>query len=457
MGADPTEALRKLRLSYLTLTQEAITNREEREERQRKADEGKGAYTDLLLKDSTDLYDEESGVELTDEAAAERVAAVTALQGKTRQKQAKDKVETLRRENKASTTIQTEFRRQSSVKVVAGKREEHSAAVKVQSKVRQNLAKQTVGEMKEMEQAALIMQTKMRQQLAMKDLENMKQEEKVAGAMSICLHPPLSSSHKTISHPPTHPTTKDEELVMVIEKLPQLHAPYEPHCVELAEDGNIVAAGFANGQIRVWDVNERTKDKMQILARPKNGSMLTLPYNTIAWKPIAYRENSRLLLAADCEGEIEEWILPNTDGGSFYHGTSIVEGKALDGQTSCTHCLDFFSDGRRFLAGTSDACIRMYDLETKQKLHECRGKEGFGSTRSLKGDVKFASAAHGQRVVSIRVDKSNPNMFVSGAWDNTVRVWDARCGKDRQPAAATTILTTHATAISSRLTFPTTP
>ena len=144
MGSDPTEALRKLRLSYLTLTQEAITNREERDERQRKADEGKDAYTDLLLKDSTDLYDEEGGVELTDEAAAERVAAVTALQGKTRQKQAKDKVETMRKENNASTVIQSSIRRKTSTKIVAEKREQHGAAVKVQSKVRQNLARQTV-------------------------------------------------------------------------------------------------------------------------------------------------------------------------------------------------------------------------------------------------------------------------------------------------------------------------
>lgn len=179
MGSDPTEALRKLRLSYLTLTQEAITNREEREERQRKADEGKDAYTDLLLKDSTDLYDEEGGVELTDEAAAERVAAVTALQGKTRQKQAKDKVETMRKENNASTVIQSSIRRKTSTKIVAEKREQYGAAVKVQSKVRQNLARQTVEEMKEMEEAALIMQTKMRQQLAVKDVKNMQQELKV--------------------------------------------------------------------------------------------------------------------------------------------------------------------------------------------------------------------------------------------------------------------------------------
>jgi len=39
-----------------------------------------------------------------------------------------------------------------------------------------------------------------------------------------------------------------------------------------------------------------------------------------------------------------------------------------------------------------------------------------------------SSAGHSNRIFSCKYHPGDPNIIVSGGWDNTVQIWDARTG-----------------------------
>lgn len=86
-----------------------------------------------------------------------------------------------------------------------------------------------------------------------------------------------------------------------------------------------------------------------------------------------------------------------------------------DPNSADLYCLDFRKDGGLIAVGGSDHEIKIYDDLTKSVI------------TSLKADGAI-NMGHANRVFSVRFT-DDPNILVSGGWDNTVFFWDVRDGK----------------------------
>ncbi|KAJ8725500.1 hypothetical protein PYW08_003683 [Mythimna loreyi] len=79
-------------------------------------------------------------------------------------------------------------------------------------------------------------------------------------------------------------------------------------------------------------------------------------------------------------------------------------------------------DLSKMVVGYGDTSIRVYDMETQEvvqtyKVHKLR----------LQFIPKKLQRMHFGQVVALKTHPLHPNMFASGAWDKTLRIWDVRC------------------------------
>ena len=90
-----------------------------------------------------------------------------------------------------------------------------------------------------------------------------------------------------------------------------------------------------------------------------------------------------------------------------WHATS---GKCLhsrnDDPENHLFCLDYNNDGTVLATGGRDTYVRIYDETTKSLI----------SAMKEKGDLP----GHSNRVFSVRFNPLDPNMVISGGWDNTL-------------------------------------
>nr|XP_026494847.1 uncharacterized protein LOC113399819 [Vanessa tameamea] len=84
--------------------------------------------------------------------------------------------------------------------------------------------------------------------------------------------------------------------------------------------------------------------------------------------------------------------------------------------------LGIMSDQTKMAVGYADTSIKIYDMETQEvvltyKVHKLR----------LQFIPKKLQRMHYGAVCALRCHDQKPYMFASGAWDNTLRIWDLRC------------------------------
>lgn len=83
-----------------------------------------------------------------------------------------------------------------------------------------------------------------------------------------------------------------------------------------------------------------------------------------------------------------------------------------DDPTNHLYALDYQHDGLAFATAGKDTIIRLYDESTKSIISEFRG----GGSHP----------GHSNRVFALKFSKDDPNLLVSGGWDNTLIMWDIR-------------------------------
>ena len=75
--------------------------------------------------------------------------------------------------------------------------------------------------------------------------------------------------------------------------------------------------------------------------------------------------------------------------------------------------MDYKPDGTAFVTGGSDCIVRVYDEQTRKLKVALEG----GGT---------GEPGHSNRVFSVKFDKDDENLLISGGWDRSVKVWDIR-------------------------------
>ena len=143
-----------------------------------------------------------------------------------------------------------------------------------------------------------------------------------------------------------------------------------------------------------------------LLSNPKKFEDFLFPITCLRWRPTTSEMKTKnVLVACSADGCIYHW---HVTSGKLLH-TMEPEG------TNQFFCLDYSPDGKQFAMGAKDKTIRIVDEHTKTYLDTLSGGMGV--------------QGHSNRVFSVKYVPDDPNLLVSGGWDNTVLLWDIRAGK----------------------------
>lgn len=196
--------------------------------------------------------------------------------------------------------------------------------------------------------------------------------------------------------------------------------------VALSSDNKLLAAGTANGEIRLWDT---------MTASPK-----TSLYGHTEWvRSVAFSPDGLMLASGSEDQTVRLWDVQT--------GTYL---RILRGHTSRVYSVAYSPDGSKVVSGSDDKTIRIWDAESGDCLHVLQGHEDrvYSVAWHPKGDIIASGsfdrtirlwesctgqcleilAGHGSRVRSVAFS-SDGLMLASGSGDRTVRVWDIEARK----------------------------
>lgn len=156
------------------------------------------------------------------------------------------------------------------------------------------------------------------------------------------------------------------------------------HCVVFSPDGELLAAGTADGEIRIW---QRQGWAQQYIYQG----------HTDGVRSIVFTPDSKLLISGSDDHTIRIW-----EAGT---GQCL---KTLEGHTSVVRAVACSSDGRLLASGSEDRTVRLWNIDTGQ----CTGV--------LQGHTHWVRAV---------VFSSHTQTLASGGNDGTIRRWDTQTGQ----------------------------
>ena len=148
------------------------------------------------------------------------------------------------------------------------------------------------------------------------------------------------------------------------------------------------------------------------------------------------RDVQNVAVVASSSGRLWHWHATSGKCLGPRGGAPIVE----DNENQI-YALDVRGDGGSFATAGFDGAVRVYD-ETTQKLsatltgggddglynNSYRGNPGVESSIPGGGGGGGGAGGHTNRVFGVAYASKNRNVLVSGGWDNTLQIWDERCG-----------------------------
>lgn len=196
----------------------------------------------------------------------------------------------------------------------------------------------------------------------------------------------------------------------------------EVFCVTMASDDALLAAGFANGQVKLFQAHTGT----QAYALSTSGN--NLPATCMRFRPVNDQSRTRnVLLTANADGRVQHW---HVTSGKCLHTISEPDNQVF--------AVDYKLDGTKFATAGKDYTVRIYDEATKTKVADlCSGfgKKHSGTntapdSRELPADAPAGAAppraGHSNRVFTVKFHPEDPNVLLSAGWDNTIQIWDLR-------------------------------
>jgi WD40 repeat protein/transcriptional regulator with XRE-family HTH domain len=148
--------------------------------------------------------------------------------------------------------------------------------------------------------------------------------------------------------------------------------------VALSNDGKLLAAGTANGEIRLWDTTT---------ASPR-----TSLQGHAEWvRSVAFSPDGTMIASGSEDQTVRLW---NVLTGQCF--------RILQGHTSRIYSVAYSPDGKKVVSGSDDKTIRIWDVETGTCLNALQG--------------------HEERIYSVAFHP-NGDLIASGSMDETVRLW----------------------------------
>ncbi|OCT81553.1 uncharacterized WD repeat-containing protein alr3466 [Xenopus laevis] len=176
------------------------------------------------------------------------------------------------------------------------------------------------------------------------------------------------------------------------------------YSLRFSPNGKQLAAGFGNGAIQTINV-ESGRAELTLYSGQRSGQAVT----ALSYHP----KSQNLLVAAGADGII-----------SVYDIQSQLNVFSLTEQGNEINTMDFSMDGSLYGTAGKDRNIRLYDSHTNQVLDTVEALD------SLNDDDVSLTRAHTRRIFALRFHPEEHHTFVTGGWDNSVKVWDKRITKE---------------------------
>ncbi|XP_013394376.1 vegetative incompatibility protein HET-E-1 [Lingula anatina] len=172
------------------------------------------------------------------------------------------------------------------------------------------------------------------------------------------------------------------------------------YSLQFSYDGNTLAVGYGNSGIEILDA--LTGNPVQELRKSKYGG---LPIGCLRFNP----QQQHILFAGGADGNVYSC---NSQTGEC---TEIISEKHNE-----INCLDFSMDSFSFATAGKDLDIRIYDTKTQELVTEYKGYHQY------KPNPEEQGVGHAQRIFALKFHPENDNIFITGGWDNHLKVWDKR-------------------------------
>jgi COMPASS component SWD3 len=166
--------------------------------------------------------------------------------------------------------------------------------------------------------------------------------------------------------------------------------------IKVNVNNTIVAAGCANGEVKVYDILDGK------LLKIGNTSRLSgYPATGLCWKPLKTDD----FVACNCDGTIKWYNSSQENAYGHYERNEISY-----------LCCDYQAREEWCVFGTDHNTLEIFDNATMKP----------SQTYATGGPEELVMDHHVNRIFSVKCLKNDPAVFFSGGWDSVVHVWDVR-------------------------------
>lgn len=163
--------------------------------------------------------------------------------------------------------------------------------------------------------------------------------------------------------------------------------------VRFNHQDTMAACGYSDGFVRVFNLGTDNK-----IAEINTGNKQSGPVNALRWRPFNEMNSgsAAVLLVANTNGYLYQYAAKT--GKEIFQ--TYQEGNYI-------MALDYSPNGLSFCSAGKDNVIRIYDEQTKKITKEL-------------ASIKWHKQGHNNRVFSVKFKKDQPDILISGGWDQNV-------------------------------------